>query len=517
MTSRALGRIALVAATLLAVLVAAVQPWRHTAGRPLPAPAVAIPHLPAIHRSRAFSVRSPSPIAIENRLPGTTAWLLDKGARSEVLGYAAPVSVAAGQVVRLYVRTRASSVRADVFRLGWYGGAGAKLVSSVGAAPGDRQSACPTVGPRMTVECSWRPTFRVATGRRWVSGEYLTKLTDADGSQSYVPFTVRERVPRAPVLLVSAVTTWQAYNLWGGRSLYRGPSPVPCDICATRSRAVSFDRPYRWPGAGGIFNGELQTIELLESRGIDAAYATSVDLDRGTVGLENRRVFLSTGHDEYYSRPMRTALETALSGGTSLAFLGANDVYRHIRFEPSPLGPDRIEVNYKVASEDPVTRTDPAESTGNWRSRPVSDPEQAFLGAQYDCCPGADRCPGHAFDWTPSARPTWLFRGTGLRRGVGVPRLIQGEYDRVYAGAPEPPGVVIVARTPLPCGPLQMEQDTTFYVAPSGVGVFDAGDEYFACALGPTPFGRCGDGRADPRVERLTLNLLGAMLRQRFV
>ena len=280
---------------------------------------------------------------------------------------------------------------------------------------------------------------------------------------------------------------------------------------------MSFDRPYEWPGAGKLFAGELQTIELMESRGLDVGYAASSDLHEGLVGLAHRRLFVSSGHDEYYSRAMRSALESALSGGTSLAFLGANDVYRHIRFESSPLGRDRIEVNYKVAAEDPFFESDPADSTGNWREPPVSDPEQQLLGAQYDCCPGGDHCPESAFGWTPSAQPGWLFRRTGLRPGVEVPRLIQGEYDRVYPNVPQPPGVVVVARTALPCGARAMEQDSTFYVAPSGAGVFDAGDEYFACAIGPTPARHCGDGRPDRRIERLVWNLFEAMIHRRFV
>src|SRR5439155_8641919 len=300
----------------------------------------------------------------------------DPGSRRGVEGFAAPASVAPGEHVFLHVRTRARKVRADVYRLGWYRAAGARLIVSLGPAPGDRQEPCPTVGPRFTVECRWRPTFDVTTQPTWVSGEYLVKLTDSDRAESYVPFTLTESDPRAPVLFVSAITTWQAYDTYGGRSLYRGPHVKPCEVCATRSRAVSFDRPYKWPGSGGVFAGEFQTIELMESHGLHVGYATSIDLDRGKVALPHRRVFLSAGHDEYYSGAMRSALETALAGGTSLAFLGANDMYRHIRFESSPLGPDRIEVNYKIVKEDPLRKIDPKNSTGNWRSEPVNMPEQ---------------------------------------------------------------------------------------------------------------------------------------------
>ena len=482
-----------------------------------PPQAVGSPLKPLPHPPSLFRQRSPSPIAKENRREGTRTWVLDRGARHEIAGFAAPISVQPGQHLFLHVRTRARSVRAEIYRLGWYGGLGGRLMASVGPVPVGAQGACKTLGVRFTVECPWRPTLDVRTSETWPSGEYLAKLIDDERSEAYVPFIVRELTPRAPILFVAAVTTWQAYNQFGGRSLYRGPSAAPCEVCATRSRAVSFDRPYKWPGSGGVFSGEFQMIELMEAHGLDVGYATSVDIDAGTAALQRRRVFVSAGHDEYYSRAMRNAIGNALAGGTSLAFLGANDMYRHIRFESSPLGIDRIEVNYKKVQEDPFFKTDPADATGNWRSPPTNWPEQAQLGAQYDCCPGSNHCVGDWFDWSPEGVPTWLFRHTGLARGVRVPRLIHGEYDRVYRTVPEPPGAVVVAHTTIPCGSHHMEQDSTFYKAPSGGGVFDAGDEFFTCAVGRTPpNGRCAAARVDPRIQQLVLNLLNAMDDRRF-
>ena len=514
-TSRVRTGTALAAALALCVVMASCDgaaPARE------PPQAVASPLKPVAHPPSLFRPRSPSPIAIENRRAGTRSWILDRGARHEIAGFAAPISVEPGGHVFLHVRTRARRVRADIFRLGWYGGMGARQIISIGPVDAGVQAACRTVGKRFTVECPWRPTIDVRTSDAWPSGEYIAKLVDAERSEAYVPFIVREFTPRAPILFVAAVTTWQAYNLFGGRSLYRGPSATHCEVCPTRSRAVSFDRPYKWPGSGGVFAGEFQTIELMEAHGLDVGYATSIDIDQNLAALQRRRLFVSAGHDEYYSRAMRTALGTALAGGTSLAFLGANDMYRHIRFESSPLGPDRIEVNYKKVQEDPLLKTDPTEATGNWRSPPTNWPEQSQLGAQYDCCPGTNHCVGDWFDWTAEGVPAWLFRHTGLARGVRVSRLIHGEYDRVYRTVPEPPGAIVVAHTTIPCGRFHMEQDSTFYRAASGGGVFDAGDEFFTCALGPTPpNGRCAAARVDPRIQQLVLNLFNAMDKRRFV
>jgi len=188
--------------------------------------------------------------------------------------------------------------------------------------------------------------------------------------------------------------------------------------------------------------------------------------------------------------------------------MGANDIYRHIRFEPSPLGPDRVIVNYKIAAEDPLTVNDPSESTGQWRDWPTSDPEQQLLGAQYECNPV--RAP-----WVPTGRPAWLFRGTGLVAGKGIPNLVGYEYDRTFGGEIHPADVVDIARSPLVCQGRQSRSDSTFYIAPSGAAVFDAGTLDLVCALGPTPRA-CRGMPPNAGIQRLVGNLVAAMLTRKF-
>jgi hypothetical protein len=252
-------------------------------------------------------------------------------------------------------------------------------------------------------------------------------------------------------------------------------------------------------------------LNWLESTGLWVAYTTDVDLHEGTAGLENRTVFLSVGHDEYYSTAMRASLESALAEGTSLAFFGGNDMYRHIRFEPSVLGPNRIEVNYKAASEDPKLRTDRMETTTQWREWPLYRPEQALLGAQYECNPVRA-------SWVATGEPAWLFQGTGFSPGDEIPNLVGYEYDRVMPGYGKPEGVTLVARSPLRCGRRETESDTTFYVAPSGAAVFDAGTLWFPCALGPDGCVNANDSHpvVDVRLRALVRNLIFAMLEKRF-
>src|SRR5437899_2077846 len=72
--------------------------------------------------------RAPSPIALENAQPGSTAWQLHAG--GEVSLYASPVSAAPGDDVDVHVNTP-YPYRLLVYRLGWYGGAGARMVACI--------------------------------------------------------------------------------------------------------------------------------------------------------------------------------------------------------------------------------------------------------------------------------------------------------------------------------------------------------------------------------------------------
>jgi len=460
-----------------------------------------------------------STIARENDRPGTTSWRLDAGRPGTIEGFAFAASVAAGSPITFAVRSRAP-YSGRVYRLGWYHGMGGRLVATLPQMRAQPQPDCP-IGPppRHMVVCSWRPAFSISTAPSWVSGAYLVKLASADGSQAYVPFVVRERIARAPVVVQLSVTTWQAYNSWGGTSLYARVGAGPRHAGAQRARAVSFERPYVWPGSGQLFDFEYPLIFWLESHGIDAAYATDIDLDLGTAGLPARRVFIAAGHDEYYSTAMRRALEAARARGTDLVFLGANDVFRHIRLEDG----DGVEVNYKYASEDPLRRSSPLQTTGSWRDPPLNQPEQSLLGEQ------SVECPRRILPWAPTGRPTWLFAGTGLGPGAIIPSLVGYEYDGIFPIDVVPSHLIVVARTYTGCaanfaGGRGDLAETTLYAASSGALVFDAGSVWFDCALGPG----CDDPwlrmprdpavrfhpriRPDPRVQRLILNLLGTML-----
>jgi hypothetical protein len=424
------------------------------------------------------------------------------GAPDAIQGWADQVSAARGERVRLYVSTTARRFQVEAYRMGWYSGRGARLVWRSGPLPG-RPQPPPTLTPRTNmIATRWRPSLTLSIGPAWPPGVYLLKLAAATG-QRFVPLTVRDDTSRAALAVMNAVTTWQAYNRWGGRNQYVGPDGT----LETRSRVVSFDRPYAASGASEFLGNEYPLVRLVESLGLDVTYWTSIDLHRHPQRLLAHRALVSLGHDEYWSTRMRRGAEAARDHGVNLAFLGANAVYRHIRLEPSPTGRHRQQVNYKPwsAPDDPAWRTDPAQVTTDWRRPPLSDPESRLLGAQYECNPT------HAAGVVvqPSS---WLFAGTGVRAGTRLPGLVGDEYDRVQPQAPRPGGVEVLLHSPLHCGGASVRgpsfADTTYYTAQSGAGVFNAATSSWVCQLSRA----CAKTRRSPVTARIvravTVNLL---------
>jgi hypothetical protein len=441
-------------------------------------------------------------VAAENSRPGTAAWRITvRGQSGAIEGYAERVSASAGGVVTMYVSTATRWFRVEAYRMGWYGGTRGRLLWRSGRVRGRRQAEPSRSHGTNMVRARWSPSLSFRVGDDWPPGAYLLKLV-APGAQRYVPLTVTDPSSNDPLVVMDSVTTWQAYNDWGGRNLYWGPFME----FGTRSRVVSFDRPYATgDGASDFLRGELPLISLLERAGLDATYWTDVDLHQHPELLLRHRALLSLGHDEYWSTAMRHGATVARDHGVNLAFLGANAVFRHIRLQASPLGPDREEVNYKPASAraDPAWGTDRREVTTDWREPPLNQPESSLLGELYECNPA------HADGVVVQPR-SWLLAGTGLDAGSKLPNLVGEEYDRVIETFPTPRGVELVLHSPLRCRFHSSFSDVTYYSAASGAGVVDTGTSSWICQIDSV----CAPGRNSARtsaaVRRITINLLRA-------
>ncbi|HZR98166.1 MAG TPA: N,N-dimethylformamidase beta subunit family domain-containing protein [Chloroflexota bacterium] len=442
----------------------------------------------------------PSPLA--PAAPAAATWV-DSGIR----GYADQTAINHGGSVRFMVSTARPSYRIDVYRMGWYGGTGASLKRSVPNLPGQNQPV-PSPDPQTgLIAANWAPSYTLQTDASWVSGFYLAKLTSDVGEESYIDFVVRDDSQQADVLYQIAFTTYQAYNNWGGKSLY--------DYQSTGGRAykVSFDRPYAdWSGAGMFFDGDYNMIRFLESQGYDLTYATSTDVEASPNLLNGRKVFLSNWHDEYWSKTMRDHLTAARNAGKHLAFFDSNNVYWQIRFESAAGGaPNRVIVCYKDdpdvgPPQDPIAATNPSLDTTQWRLAPVNQPENALLGVMFESLFDY----GASFPWVVANASHWVYAATGLQNGQAIPGLIGYEYDKVWNNGQSPPGLQVLAASPVTdADGIHSTAHATIYQAASGALVFSAGTNYFPWKVDENDYQQHG---VDARAQQIVRNVLNGML-----
>ena len=294
------------------------------------------------------------------------------------------------------------------------------------------------------------------------------------------------------------MNTWQAYNAWGGESLYAdGSGKLPGGL----GSRVSFDRPYAsLRGLGLSSRYELPFARFLERAGYDVSYTTDLDVAAGGAAhLLRAGAFLSVGHDEYWTGAMRDAAEAARDAGMPLLFFGANAAYWKARYEaPGPGGIPRVLACWKWTAFDPDS--DPVsgpERTGRFRDPHIDRPENALVGAMYESWLV------QRFPLVVADAASWLYDGTGLREGDVLPLVTAAEYDAAVENGHQPPGTRVVARLPLvDAYGIPGVGTTVHYRAPSGALVFDA-----ATIEWPLGVDR-GSDVYDPRIERMTANVL---------
>ncbi|MGC3858961.1 N,N-dimethylformamidase beta subunit family domain-containing protein [Micromonospora chersina] len=466
---------------------------------------------PVLSRRRAVTPvrRQSPPVEVENRAAGEPWWPPD-GARTtddrrrQIQGYASTTSLAPGESVDFHVAVNpAGRFRITVHRLGWYDGAGARTMLTSPELDGTPQPVPPADPATGAIACRWPVSWTLRIPEDWTSGLYQAVFTSADGWRACTPFVVRDDRRAAALCVVLPVTTWQAYNQWprdrrAGKSLYNGYAASGRRDPALRAREVSFDRPYANSGQPTQSSRDHDAVQWLERNSYDVSYATSFDLHSGRLDPARHRGLVFCGHDEYWSAEMRRAAEAGLAGGTSLAFLGANSVYWHIRVRPSADGrPERV---VACAKTTPDPDEDAAGPTVTWRG--LDNPEQALLGVQYNGIvvtpqPLVVRSADH-----------WVWAGTGVADGDRIPGVVLGEADGVHAGTARPNGL---RETPLSGSPYPAQQggrrmqSTHVYERPGGAVVFATGTLGWTMALNRR-------GHRDERIERATANVLDRIL-----
>jgi hypothetical protein len=449
----------------------------------------------------------------------------------QIKGFAAAATDLGGSLDLRVSVSAAQDFTVDVYRIGHYGGAGARHVDASPRVPGLIQS--PPMVAGKTVSCHhWWMSWRLQIPAHWSPGAYVAVLTTADNRhRSHVPFTVRSqavdhhrpldelpprsggrRRPRtatpvaADLLLLLPDVTWQAYNLYPedgrtGASLYHAWNEKG-ELLGEQEAAttVSFDRPYAGAGLPLHVGHAYDVIRWAERYGYDLAYANATDLHAGRVDPSRYRGLLFPGHDEYWSAPMRGAVEHARDSGTSLVFLSANTMYWQAELDAGITGePDRLltcRKRRRLADSGGGGGSGGVGSSVLWRD--LGRPEQHLLGIQY-----AGRVP-EPVPMVVRNTDHWLWEGTGLHDSDRIPGLVAGESDRYYprVALPEYTERTLLAHSPYrDARGIAQHQETSLYRAPSGAYVFASGTFAWSPALDRP-------GHTDERVQRATANLL---------
>ena len=337
-----------------------------------------------------------SVIACENSQPGDppSDWQVNGSGDSSIQGFATSMSANVGQTIQFKIKTAASSFHIDILRLGYYQGNGARKIAS-GIRPSatlpQSQPACLTNASTGLIDCgNWAVSASWAVPASAVSGLYEAHLVrDDTGGSSQILFVVRNDASTSDILLQTSDETWEAYNDYGGNSLYTCTSP----LCPPGSPGgykgafkVSYNRPFDFTAdqsRANPFYAEYPMIRFLEANGYDVTYTSSADVDRNGPVLLNHKLFISSGHDEYWSKNQRANVQAARDGGVNLAFFSGNEVFWKTRWEPSTDGSNtqyRTLVSYKETHFDaPTDPQDPPTWTGTWEDPRFSPPADGGL------------------------------------------------------------------------------------------------------------------------------------------
>ncbi len=463
-------------------------------------------------------------VQTENLLPGDPTWGDFSGAADETLvsGYGSKISLNHGDSIDLYVTTKASSVSIDIYRMGWYGGVGARHMLSMGSFPGVNQPQA-TPDPQLgMVSENWSKTATLNVPSSWVTGVYLAKLTASNGYKNFIFFVVRDDGGHEAINFQTSVNTYQAYNTYGGTSLYSNNTNGAI-YSAPHAMKVSFDRPFdQGSGAGQFLWYEYPTLRWMESQGYDISYTTDVDTDANVNPLTNHKAFLAVGHDEYWSMGMRNNVDAAIASKVNVGFFAGNESFWQVRYESDAAGvADRVMVGYKDYADynpdcvgscawpgpDPMWNVNPAVLTSTWRDPAGPNaPEEEMMGEMY----GGEASGSYVVENASN----WVYAGTGWTNGTAIPGIVGYEYDHYFGDATTPKNVTVLSSSPIVnsngdnadgVGPGGTDTaNSTIYTAPSGARVFEAGTIEWGYGLdnyGGTTYVNAG-------IQRVTRNIL---------
>jgi len=485
-------------------------------------------------------------VACENTAAGNPAseWDISGSGDPSIQGFATSISVNRGETVHFKVATDASLYHLEIYRMGFYGGAGARKVAvqRPSALP-QQQPPCGFTPGVNLVDCgNWSESASWAVPTNAASGIYFAKLVRDSGQfgASHIVFIVRDDSSTSDLLYKTSDNTWQAYNNYGGFSFYQGAAKVSYNRPFS-TRAIAGGPSGTQEGVTWFFGSEYPMVRWLEANGYDLSYFTGVDTEaRGNL-IRQHKVFIASGHDEYWSGGQRSNVEAALASGVNQAFFTGNTLYWKTRWENN----NRTLVCYKETAQ----KLDPTPVwTGLWRDprfSPPSDggrPENAVTGALYaqssDLAMRVPADDGKMRFWrntsiaqqSPGQVASLPFRVLGPEWDESTDTGGGGAFLATYGVAPtgnrfRPAGLIHVSTTTAPdVGPLEAGtppgdiraaatgpplHHMTLYRAPSGALVFNTATIQWSWGLDASHDGPATN--TDPRMQQATVNVFADM------
>ena len=358
-------------------------------------------------------------------------------------GFASSTSATCGAKVSITV-IGAKRFELDVYRMGYYRNSGARLIHTLDSP----QS--------------------ITIDRKTPPGQYLLKLRSKNRAASFIPLVVTGAVA-SDVTFISSVLTWQSYNQWGGKSLYKGEDGKR----ESKATSVSFNRPYDGDGSGQFRYMEQPLMTLMEKNGLDINYQTDIDFDINPKAFANTKSIVLGGHSEYWTQKMRSHFDAAVAQGINLLVFGGNTGYA------------LTEMNGRTIS-------------GRTPYRELGNPESLLLGSQYFAL-------GIKKDLI--SNNVWPFSTLG--KDAVIKNLYGYEVDTAM-GNPGP-GVQVLARAAISPTEKGFVAMSTYYTAPSGAAVLNMGTNAWVCAMANRcPWGHTFDSQAQNQIQKVTSAVLKA-------
>ena len=409
-------------------------------------------------------------VARENAKAGTAMWnrgvplrlSADFSRRAKVdrvEGWFEKTSATCGQSVRMNFVGKAQSTKIEIFRMGYYQGLGARLISST-----------------ITTGKSWSFT----PSHQTQPGQYLFRISAPKSLATFIPLVIRDENSSSDFTFVSSVLTWQAYNQWGGRSLYKGADAKR----ETRAESVSFNRPYDGDGSGQFRYMEYPALKRAEKVGLDINYLTDIDLDAGNPSLSTTKSIVFGGHSEYWTAKMRETIEASIAKGINLISLGGNTSYNYTELSNSGRSMGKITP---------------------WRGAPKNKPESLLWGSQYFAL-NVHR------DYVVNRADAWPFNV--LSQGEVIEGVVGNEVDSPL-NAPGP-AVEELARSSSAPNEKTIASMATYYTSASGAGILNMGTNGWVCAIdNACPWGHIFSSNTQGQIVAVTDSIFSGLKKGR--